>query len=206
MYSGAVAAVVLMFLYYTGDFTGQCKLHEFFISFNMLVCIALSVISIMPKVQVMHRDLIRGQTITVGQVCSVTVFAWQEHMPQSGLLQSSMITLYMMYLTWSAVNSSPSLECKPDLGPGPAPNTTITTTPAPGPSGQDHPHFDTENIVGLVIWFLCVLYSSITTSNSGSASKLTGTDRVLLSKDDGSSGGDVEAGTVRDNEQDEVSV
>ena len=72
MYSGAVAAVVLMFLYYTGDFTGQCKLHEFFISFNMLVCIALSVISIMPKVQVMHidlirGDLIRGQTITVGQ-------------------------------------------------------------------------------------------------------------------------------------------
>ena len=67
MYAGAVAAVVLMFLYYTGDFTGQCKLHEFFISFNMLVCIALSVISIMPKVQVMHRDLIRGQTITVGQ-------------------------------------------------------------------------------------------------------------------------------------------
>ena len=52
MYAGAVAAVVLMFLYYTGDFTGQCKLHEFFISFNMLVCIALSVISIMPKVQV----------------------------------------------------------------------------------------------------------------------------------------------------------
>ena len=58
MYSGAVAAVVLMFLYYTGDFTGQCKLHEFFISFNMLVCIALSVISIMPKVQVTPRDLI----------------------------------------------------------------------------------------------------------------------------------------------------
>ena len=61
MYSGAVAAVVLMFLYYTGDFTGQCKLHEFFISFNMLVCIALSVISIMPKVQVtLNRNLTRA--------------------------------------------------------------------------------------------------------------------------------------------------
>ena len=58
--------------------------------------------------------------------------------------------------------------------------------------------------MGLVIWFLCLLYSSVATSNSSSASKLTGTDKVLLSKDDGS-GGDVEAGTVRDNEEDEVS-
>ena len=62
MYSGAVAAVVLMFLYYTGDFTGQCKLHEFFISFNMILCIILTVTSVLPKVQ--------------------------EHLPNSGLLQS----------------------------------------------------------------------------------------------------------------------
>jgi len=32
---------------------------------------------------------------------------------------------------------------------------------------------------------------------------VTGTDKVLLARDDGS-GGDVEAGTVRDNEEDEV--
>ena len=32
---------------------------------------------------------------------------------------------------------------------------------------------------------------------------MTGTDKVLLARDDGS-GGDVEAGTVRDNEEDEV--
>ena len=61
MYSGAIAAIVLMFIYYTGEWTGQCKLHEFFISFNMLVCIALSVISIMPKVQVtLNRNLTRA--------------------------------------------------------------------------------------------------------------------------------------------------
>ena len=61
-------------------------------SFNMLVCVALSVISILPVVQ--------------------------EHMPQSGLLQSSMISLYIMFLTWSAVNSSQWSQCKPNFNPG----------------------------------------------------------------------------------------
>ena len=148
------------------------------------MCVILSVISILPKVQ--------------------------EHMPTSGLLQSAAISLYIMYLTWSAINSSKFEDCKPHFSNSTTEVTTTspisTTTPGPQPDNGEHPRFDTENIVGLVIWFLCVLYSSITTSNSGSASKLTGTDRVLLSKDDGSSGGDVEAGTVRDNEQDEVSV
>eukprot|EP00092_Neocalanus_flemingeri_P001304 GFUD01001392.1.p1 GENE.GFUD01001392.1~~GFUD01001392.1.p1 ORF type:complete len:483 (-),score=157.77 GFUD01001392.1:350-1798(-) len=176
MFVGAVSAMVLLFVYYTGQHAGQCKLHEFFISFNLILCVILSVVSILPRVQ--------------------------EHMPQSGLLQSSIITLYIMYLTWSAVSNSPRTDCKPDIF---SPNTTsssTTTTPSPDVKVA-HPTFDTENIVGLVIWFLCVLYSSITTSNSGSASKLTGTDRVLLTKDDGS-GGDVEAGAVRDNEEDEV--
>ena len=84
MYTGAVSAMVLLFIYYTGDFAGQCKLHEFFISFNLIMCIILSVVSILPQVQ--------------------------EHMPQSGLLQSSMITLYIMYLTWSAVSNSPRTD------------------------------------------------------------------------------------------------
>jgi len=174
MYAGAVSATVLLFIYYIGDHAGQCKLHEFFISINLIMCIILSVVSILPKVQ--------------------------EHMPQSGLLQSSMITLYIMYFTWSALSNSPRTDCKPDFF---SPNTTsTTTTPTPSPDVA-HPTFDAESIVGLVIWFLCLLYSSVATSNSSSASKLTGTDKVLLSKDDGS-GGDVEAGTVRDNEEDEV--
>ena len=177
MFAGAIAAIVLMFVYYTGEFTGQCKLHEFFISFNMLICLGLSVTSILPQVQ--------------------------EHMPQSGLLQSSMISLYIMFLTWPAVNSSQFTDCKPHLSPSNGTSGVTTTTPSPGTETEDHPKFDTENIVGLVIWFLCVLYSSITSSNSGSASKLTGTDRVLLKNDDGA-GGDVEAGAARDNEQEEV--
>ena len=51
MYKGAVSATVLLFIYYTGDFAGQCKLHEFFISFNLIMCIILSVLSILLQVQ-----------------------------------------------------------------------------------------------------------------------------------------------------------
>jgi len=179
MYAAAVAAFGLLIAYYTGEYSGQCKLHEFFASINLLICIGLSVVSILPKVQ--------------------------EHMPQSGLLQSAMVSLYVLYLTWSAVSNSPQDECKP-AGFLPSPNTTLapgvsTTTAAPGTDGKAHPHFSTESIVGLIVWFLCVLYSSISTSGQGA--KLTGGDRVLLKEDTGA-GGDVEAGAVRDNEEDEV--
>merc|ERR1719356_1991963 len=179
MYGAAIAAFALLIAYYTGEYSGQCKLHEFFASINLIICVALSVVSILPKVQ--------------------------EHMPQSGLLQSAMVSLYILYLTWSAVSNSPQDECKP-AGFLPSPNTTVapgvtTTTAAPGPDGKAHPHFSTESLVGLIVWFLCVLYSSISTSGQGA--KLTGGDRVLLKEDTGS-GGDVEAGAVRDNEEDEV--
>jgi len=180
MYAGAITAFVLLIVYYTGEHAGQCKLHEFFASFNLLICVGLSVVSILPKVQ--------------------------EHMPQSGLLQSSMVSLYVLYLTWSAVSNSSRNDCKPSFFPGPDPTTTTPAppgpTPTPGPHEEVHPHFATESIVGLVIWFLCVLYSSISTSSQGG--KLAGTDRVLLNKEDEGAGGNVEAGAVRDNEEDEV--
>jgi hypothetical protein len=169
-FAGFFTCLTLLYVYYTGEYSGQCKLHEFFVSFNLILCVILSVVSILPKVQ--------------------------EHMPASGLLQSSLISLYIIYLTWSAVSNSPMTKCKPTLS-----NTTTDDDPD---SKTVHPSFDAESIVGLVIWFLCVLYSSITSSGSGSAAKLTGTDKVLLKGDDEGGSGDVEAGTVRDNEEDEV--
>lgn len=183
MYCVSLAAVVLMYLYYTGEHVGQCKLHEFFISINLIICIVLGVVSTLPKIQ--------------------------EHMPKSGLLQASCITMYIMYLTWSAMSNSPDQQCKPNIGSlltGMSNSTALTTTTAkPDPDHKNEPRFDTESIIGLVIWFLCVLYSSIRTASNSQASKLTGSDKLLV-KDNGETGGstDAEAQKVWDNESEEV--
>jgi len=177
-YSGSIAAIVLFYVYYTGTHVGECKLHEFFISFNMLLCIALSIISVLPKVQ--------------------------EHLERSGLLQSSCISLYILYLTWSAMSNSPDDNCKPNFSDLINGNnvTSDTTTVAP-PTGQTH-RLDTESIIGLVIFILCVLYSSIRTASNSQAAKLSGAENILLKDNGEGSNADPEANKVWDNEEDEV--
>jgi len=176
-YAASLTAIVLFYVYYTGEAVGECKLHEFFISFNMILCIILSVISILPKIQ--------------------------ENLPNSGLLQSSCITLYVLYLTWSAMTDSPDAKCKPNFAGN---NSTITEN-SEGDSVTPKPEvrsFDTQSIIGLVIFILCVLYSSIRTSSNSQAAKLTGSDKILL-KDTGEGGNDdPENNKVWDNEGDEV--
>ena len=86
-YALAAMAVVFMFIYYTSG--GSCYLPKFVISFNIILCFLVSVVSILPAIQ--------------------------EKMPQSGLLQSSFITLYTIYLTWAALMNNPDKECNPSL-------------------------------------------------------------------------------------------
>lgn len=69
-FSLTIGLVAFSFSYYTGIHAGDCKLHEFFISFNLILCIAISVISVLPVIQ--------------------------EHQPNSGLLQASFVSLYIM--------------------------------------------------------------------------------------------------------------
>jgi len=170
-YGLSIAAIVLLYYFYTGDHPGDCKLHEFFISFNMLLCVGLSIISILPQVQ--------------------------ERMPKSGLLQSGLITLYIMYLTWSSMANNPDGKCNPMYPVTPNNSTTDGSTTS-APDTQSQQHMDTTSIIGLVIWFLCLLYSSVTTASSSQAAKLTGGDQ-LLAKDNGASdtGGDAESGGQR---------
>ncbi|XP_076349900.1 putative serine incorporator isoform X1 [Tachypleus tridentatus] len=171
-YSVVIAAVVLFYLYYIQS--EGCGLHKFFISFNFLLCLVLSVLSILPKVQ--------------------------KHQPKAGLLQSSIVSLYTMYLTWTSLNSSTAKDCKPTVF-----------------QSSSESHFDTESVIGLIIWFVCVLYSSIRTSSNSQVSKLTMSEKILVKEngaakgasrlvdDEVESGGSNEDKHVWDNEEDCVS-
>ncbi|XP_066479674.1 serine incorporator 3 [Tiliqua scincoides] len=186
----SIIAVVLFYVFYTKP--DGCPENKFFISFNMILCIAVSIISILPKVQ--------------------------EHQPQSGLLQSSVITLYTMYLTWSAMSNEPDRTCNPSLlniisqiaAPTSVPANATTVPVVPTPSPQKSPQWwDAQSIVGLVIFVVCLLYSSIRSSNNSQVNKLTmsASDAVILDDATGSPGGDVEDGEPRrvfDNEKDAV--
>ncbi|KAK3744098.1 hypothetical protein QZH41_016796, partial [Actinostola sp. cb2023] len=148
--------IFVMTLYYCLAFTGfvlgyvfftessGCTLNKFFISFNLILCVVISVISIFPKVQ--------------------------EVQPKSGLLQASVISVYTSYLTISALASEPT---EPVLVGnktihtvcGDAQGLSITGT---GIEGSEV----TAIVVGLVLLFITVIYASLKTS--GSADKLGG--------------------------------
>lgn len=129
MYAVAVTTVALCFGYYTA--AGGCGLQKFFLSFNLILCVIFSVISVLPFVQ--------------------------EHMPTSGLLQSSAVSLYVMYLTWSALTNSGDMNCLPE---------TFT--------GGNQSKLDLQSIVSLILFAACVLYSSIRNSSNTQVGKLTG--------------------------------
>jgi len=170
-YALCITAVVLFYVYYTTS--EGCALNKFFISFNMILCIVVSIVAVLPKVQ--------------------------EYQPRSGLLQSSVVSLYTLYLTWSAMSNQPDAKCKPHF-------SSIVNGTDDVPT---QPSLDAESIVGLIIWFCCVLYSSIRTASNGQTERLIGSDKVLA-QDDNESGGnpvhEVEAGGTKvwDNEEDSV--
>ncbi|KAL1255602.1 hypothetical protein QQF64_013663 [Cirrhinus molitorella] len=170
------AAVVLFYIFYTQP--DDCAEHKAFISLNLIFCIIVSVVAILPKVQ--------------------------EAQPSSGLLQASLISLYTMYLTWSAMSNNPNRKCNPSLlslvNGGP---TAATPTIAPGIHTQ---WWDAQSIVGLVIFLLCTLYASIRSSNNSQVNKLMQTEEVqgLASADDSENISEDGVRRAVDNEEDSV--
>ena len=57
--------------------------------------------------------------------------------------------------------------------------THNATTPLNGEDeGMDGPSMDTSSIIGLLVWFACVLYSSIKSTTNSQAARITMTDTV----------------------------
>ncbi|CAF2409260.1 unnamed protein product [Rotaria sp. Silwood2] len=139
-----ITGVVLFYIYYAPD-RSICRLHTFFISFNMCLCIILSIISILPCVR--------------------------EYNSSCGLLQSSFVSIYVIYYTWSAMSNNPNELCNPNIRLKAHAINSTTTTPNPNPIRQQH-LFDPITIIGLILFVGSLFYSIITTSRNNRAKKL----------------------------------
>ncbi|XP_072103506.1 serine incorporator 1-like [Mobula birostris] len=173
-YLVSLAAVVVFYVFYTKP--DDCAINKAFISLNLIFCVIVSVVSILPKVQ--------------------------EAQPHSGLLQASVITLYTMYVTWSAMTNEPDRNCNPSLL-SIVHQITSNSTVAP-PSSQVVQWWDAQSIVGLVIFLSCVLYSSIRSSSNTQVNKLMMTEEGEGPLTDTSSPHEEGVHRAVDNEQDAV--
>ncbi|XP_060114611.1 serine incorporator 2 [Heteronotia binoei] len=172
-YAVSIAAVVLLFVYYTKP--DNCTENKVLISLNLIFCIVVSVLSILPKIQ--------------------------DAQPHSGLLQASIITLYTMFVTWSALANVPEKECNPTL----LLRMGNSSTAAMPNGGEMTQWWDAPSIVGLVIFVLCTLFISIRSSDHAQVNKM-----MLTEESPAMLGGNtpaLEDGVHRayDNEEDGVS-
>ncbi|KAK5584200.1 hypothetical protein RB653_005808 [Dictyostelium firmibasis] len=78
----SVAGTVVMLVFFG---KGNCSINQFYIVFNLGICLIVGVLSISGKVR--------------------------EYRPSSGLLQSGVVMLYCTYLIYSAINSEPPGTC-----------------------------------------------------------------------------------------------
>ncbi|XP_036273405.1 serine incorporator 3 isoform X1 [Pipistrellus kuhlii] len=189
LYTLSIITVSLLYIYYTKP--DGCTENKFFISINLILCVVVSIISIHPKIQ--------------------------EHHPRSGLLQSSIITLYTIYLTWSALTNEPDQSCNPSLwsiithltAPTLAPANTTAPVPTSDLPKQSGRFLEYGNFIGLLTFALCLVYSSIRTSTNSQVSKLTlsGSESVILRETSTNGASDEEEGQPRravDNEKEGV--
>jgi hypothetical protein len=86
MYSFTITLTGLLYAFFAGS---GCTLNQFFISFNLALCVVITVISVHPAVQ--------------------------ERNPRSGLAQSSMVAAYCTYLIVSALSNHvhETKQCNP---------------------------------------------------------------------------------------------
>ncbi|KFD55197.1 hypothetical protein M514_03838 [Trichuris suis] len=174
-YATAIAIVVLLYIYFGSH--PSCLLNRTFISINLILCIALSVVAVLPSVQ--------------------------RYQPKSGLFQASFISAYIMYLTWSAMSNEPDPVCNPSLISIFFPsNSTVT----PAPSQSSYAGVSSQSMIGMVIWLFIVLYTCLRTSSASAAEKMAiRSGNTLINEGQNGENATADGARVWDNESEGVS-
>ncbi|KAJ7304212.1 hypothetical protein JRQ81_011746 [Phrynocephalus forsythii] len=172
-YAISIAGVVLLYVYYTKP--DGCTENKVLISLNLIFCVVVSVVSILPRVQ--------------------------DAQPHSGLLQASIITLYTMFVTWSSLANVPNKYCNPTLLIRAEGNSTTVVTAG----GQPTQWWDAPSIVGLVIFILCTFFISVRSSDHAQVNKMMLTEESPAMLGDSIPSPDGGVHQAYDNEEDGVS-
>uniref|UniRef100_A0A8C5D9U2 Serine incorporator 5 n=1 Tax=Gouania willdenowi TaxID=441366 RepID=A0A8C5D9U2_GOUWI len=136
LFTAAVGAVVFMGLFYTHP--EACFYNKLFLGINGSLCLVVSLLAISPCIQKLQ--------------------------PTSGLLQPGVISVYVMYLTFSAFSSKPAEVLEVD-----GVNTTVCVFPFKSGRESDK---KIVTAIGTVILFGCVLYSCLTSTTRRSSAAL----------------------------------
>ncbi|XP_038613872.1 serine incorporator 2 [Tachyglossus aculeatus] len=175
-----ITAVAILFIYYTQP--GPCYESKIFISLNLILCLCVSIIAVLPRVQ--------------------------DAQPNSGLLQASVISLYTMFVTWSALSSVPDQDCNPNLPVLVLENDTNVVVLEDVYVSQ---WWDAPSIVGLIIFILCTVFISVRGSDHRQVNSLMQTEECppMLSAQQqqcqAAASREHGPGRAYDNEQDAVS-
>ncbi|XP_007941654.2 serine incorporator 5 [Orycteropus afer afer] len=139
MYSLATGGLILMAVFYTQR--EGCMENKILLGVNGGLCLLISLVAISPCVQ--------------------------NRQPHSGLLQSGLISCYVMYLTFSAMSSKPVEFVLDDHGK----NVTICVPDF----GQDLTRDENlVTILGATLLLICFLYSCLTSTTRSSSNALQG--------------------------------
>lgn len=90
-------SVVLLFIFYAKP--EECQLNKFFISFNVLLCLGVSVISVLRKVQVQSTTAPSGRDMySIYSILYISsAHLWSNHTSPSSL-RAELILFYLFYL------------------------------------------------------------------------------------------------------------
>uniref|UniRef100_A0A146P5L3 Serine incorporator 5 n=1 Tax=Fundulus heteroclitus TaxID=8078 RepID=A0A146P5L3_FUNHE len=136
LFSIAVGAVVFMGIYYTHP--EACLLNKVFLGINGGLCFVVTLLAISPCIQKLQ--------------------------PKSGLLQPGVISVYVMYLTFSAFSSKPKEIINID-----GVNKTLCAFPFESGSENDK---KIVTALGAVILLACIVYSCLTSTTKRSSAAL----------------------------------